>query len=48
MQIFRSFWKKCVGQFESIGHSLKNLGPSQKTLRHPWITHAGYGPGGLY
>jgi len=21
---------------KTIGHSLKNLGPSQKTLRHPW------------
>jgi len=22
---------------KTIGHSLKNLGPSQKTLRHPWF-----------
>jgi len=21
---------------KAIGHSLKTLGPSQKTLRHPW------------
>jgi len=21
---------------KTIGHSLKSLGPSQKTLRHPW------------
>jgi len=21
---------------KTIGHSLKNLGPSKKTLRHPW------------
>jgi len=21
---------------KTIGHSLKNLGPSQKPLRHPW------------
>jgi len=26
----------CWTLFESIGHSLKNLSPSQKTLRHPW------------
>jgi len=25
----------CVGHSETIGHSLKILGPSQKTLRHP-------------
>ena len=29
-------WKMCWTQFKTIGHSLKNLGPSQKTLRPTW------------
>jgi len=28
--------KKCWTWFKSIGHSSKNLGPSQKTLRPSW------------
>ena len=28
--------KMCLTYFETIGHSLKNLSPSQKTLRPPW------------
>ena len=28
--------KMCWAQVKTIGQSLKNLGPSQKTLRHPW------------
>jgi len=28
----KMFWTK----FKSIGHSVKNLSPSHKTLRHPW------------
>ena len=28
--------KICWALLKTIGHSLKNLGPSQKTLRHPW------------
>ena len=31
-------------QFESIGHSLKNLGHSQKILPPPLVSQAGYGP----
>ena len=27
-----------------VGHNLKNLGPSQKTLRPAWCPKAGYGP----
>jgi len=32
--------EKCVAQsvFKTIGHSLKNLGPSQKTLCPPWCS----------
>jgi len=26
----------CWTHFKTIGHSLKNLSPSQKILRHPW------------
>jgi len=26
----------CWAQFKTIGYRLKNLDPSQKTLRHPW------------
>jgi len=26
----------CLTQFETIEHSLKNVGPSQKTLRPSW------------
>ena len=28
--------KMCWMQFKPIGHSLKNLGPSQKTFHLPW------------
>jgi len=33
-----------VTEYKTIGHTLKNLGPSQKTLR-PLVSQAGYGPG---
>ena len=39
--------KLCWTYFETIGHSLKNLSPSLKTLRPPgMVSQAGYGPGG--
>jgi len=36
--------KICWTYFESIEHSLENLGHSQKTLRPPLVSQAGYGP----
>jgi len=35
-KLFALHGKFCWAQLQTIGHSLKNLGPSQKTLRHPW------------
>ena len=35
-KIFAPTGKLCWACFETIGHNLKNLGPSQKTLRPPW------------
>ena len=34
-KILRLPWKNVLIIGQTIGHSLKNLGPSQKTLRHP-------------
>jgi len=35
----------CWTQFKTIGHSSKNLGPSQKTSSPLLVPQAGYGPG---
>jgi len=36
----------CWTMYKTIGHSLKILGPSQKTLLSPYplVSQAGYGP----
>ena len=34
--------KLCWTWFKIIGHSLKTLGPSQKTLRPPLVSQAGW------
>jgi len=41
---FRAPGNICWTLFKSIGHGLKNLGHSQKTLRLPLVSQAGYGP----
>jgi len=36
LKIVLSLLEKYVGQFKTIGHSPKNLGPSRKSLRPSW------------
>jgi len=42
-KFFAPSWKNVLNIFKNIGHSLKHLSSSQKTLRPP-VSQAVYGP----